>query len=172
MITQLVKIFTTFYWSWIFTMWFTKAGHWTLSSRLNPVNNLISDFPKIRFNTDIPKQNDPFTWVFSNKFQMLFSCPGRLIRHDLITLMTLHAEPDYEVPHHVIFSFLFLLPLCLSIYLSIYLSMALPPFVGLWLLFQFLDLFYTVGRTSWMEDKPVARPLPALRTAQTQNKRS
>jgi hypothetical protein len=43
--------------------------------------------------------------------------------------------------------------------LYIYLSMALQPFVGPWPLFQFLDL-YTVGRTSWLEDQPVARPLP------------
>jgi hypothetical protein len=38
--------------------------------------------------------------------------------------------------------------------------MAVQPFVGLWLLLQFLDLFYTVGRTPWTEDQPVARPLP------------
>jgi hypothetical protein len=31
---------------------------------------------------------------------------------------------------------------------------------------------YTVGRTPWTGDQPVARPLPALRTAQTQNKRT
>jgi hypothetical protein len=30
--------------------------------------------------------------------------------------------------------------------------------------------FYTVGRTPWTEDQPVARPLPAHRTAQTQHK--
>jgi hypothetical protein len=49
--------------------------------------------------------------------------------------------------------------------------MALQPFVGPWPLFQFLD-FYTVGRTPWMEDQTVARPLPAHRTAQTENKRT
>jgi hypothetical protein len=43
--------------------------------------------------------------------------------------------------------------------------MALQPFVGPWLLFQFLNL-YTVGRTPWTGDQPVARPLP------TQNKRT
>jgi hypothetical protein len=45
--------------------------------------------------------------------------------------------------------------------------MALQP---LWILaafFQFLNL-YTVGRTPWMGDEPVARPLPTHRTAQTQ----
>jgi hypothetical protein len=32
--------------------------------------------------------------------------------------------------------------------------------------------FYAVGRTPWTGDQPVARPLPAHRTAQTQNKRT
>jgi hypothetical protein len=40
----------------------------------------------------------------------------------------------------------------------------------LWPLFQFLNL-YTVGRTSWTGDQPVARPLPTHRTTRTQNKR-
>jgi hypothetical protein len=56
-------------------------------------------------------------------------------------------------------------------HLSIYLSMALQPFAGPWPLFQFLE-FYTVGRTSWTGDQLVTRPLPAHRTAQTQNKRT
>jgi hypothetical protein len=37
--------------------------------------------------------------------------------------------------------------------------------------FSFLIL-YTVGRTSWMGDQPVARPLLTHRTTQTQNKRT
>jgi hypothetical protein len=49
--------------------------------------------------------------------------------------------------------------------------MALQPFVGPWPLFQFLKL-YTVGRTTQTGYQPVARPLPAHRTAQTQNKRT
>jgi hypothetical protein len=53
----------------------------------------------------------------------------------------------------------------------IYLSRALQPFLGPRALFQFLDL-YTVGSTPWTGDQPVARPLPAHRTAQTQNKRT
>jgi hypothetical protein len=48
--------------------------------------------------------------------------------------------------------------------------MALLPFVGPWRFFSFLT-FYTVGRTPWTGDQPVAWPLPAHRTAQTQNKR-
>jgi hypothetical protein len=59
----------------------------------------------------------------------------------------------------------------LSVYLSIYLWL-----YSSWLdlglfLFSFLIL-YTVGRTPWTGDQPVARPLPAHRTAQTQNKRT
>jgi hypothetical protein len=38
-------------------------------------------------------------------------------------------------------------------------------------LFQFLNL-YTVGRTAWTGEQPVARPLSAHRTTQTQNKRT
>jgi hypothetical protein len=49
--------------------------------------------------------------------------------------------------------------------------MALQPFVGPWPLCQFLNL-YTVRRTLWTGDQPVARPLPAHRTTQTQNKRT
>jgi hypothetical protein len=37
--------------------------------------------------------------------------------------------------------------------------------------FGFL-IFYTVGSTPWTEDQPVTRPLPAHRTAQTQDKRT
>jgi hypothetical protein len=51
-------------------------------------------------------------------------------------------------------------------------SMALQPFVGPWPLLQFRNLFYTVGRTSWTGDQPVARQLPTHRVTQTQNKRT
>jgi hypothetical protein len=52
-------------------------------------------------------------------------------------------------------------------------------FLSLWLyspldlsrFFSFLIL-YTVGRTPWTGDQPVARPLPTHRTTQTQNKRT
>jgi hypothetical protein len=49
--------------------------------------------------------------------------------------------------------------------------MAPQPFVGPWPLLSFLNL-YTVGRTPWTEDQPLARPLPAHRATQTQNKRT
>jgi hypothetical protein len=42
------------------------------------------------------------------------------------------------------------------------LSTALQPLVGPWPLFQFLGPIY--GRTPWMGDQPVARPLPTNRT--------
>jgi hypothetical protein len=53
-------------------------------------------------------------------------------------------------------------------YLYIYLSVALQPFVGPWPLSSFWIL-YTVGRIPWTGDQSVARPLPILRTTQTQN---
>jgi hypothetical protein len=49
--------------------------------------------------------------------------------------------------------------------------MALQPSVGFWPLFSFLIL-YTVCRTPWEGDEPVARPQPTHRTAQTQNMRT
>jgi hypothetical protein len=52
-----------------------------------------------------------------------------------------------------------------------YSSMALQHFVGPWPFFQFLNI-YTVGRTTWTGDQPVARSLPTHRTTQTQNKRT
>jgi hypothetical protein len=50
--------------------------------------------------------------------------------------------------------------------------MALHFFVGPWLLFQFLNPIDTVDRAPWNGDQSIARPLPAQRTAQTQNKRT
>jgi hypothetical protein len=43
--------------------------------------------------------------------------------------------------------------------------------LGLGRFFSILIL-YTVGRTPWTGDQPVARPLPTYRTTQTQNKRT
>jgi hypothetical protein len=54
---------------------------------------------------------------------------------------------------------------------SIHPPMALQPLLDLDRFFSFL-IFYTVGRTPWMGDQPVARPLPTHRTTQTQNKRT
>jgi hypothetical protein len=48
----------------------------------------------------------------------------------------------------------------LYLFISIYLWLYSP--CGPWPLFQFLNL-YTVGRTPWRRDQPVARPLPAYR---------
>jgi hypothetical protein len=53
----------------------------------------------------------------------------------------------------------------LSIYGCTVLFLDLGPF------FSFLIL-YTVDRTPWMGDQPVARPLPTQRTTQTHNKRT
>jgi hypothetical protein len=59
----------------------------------------------------------------------------------------------------------------LESYMVIYLSMALQSYVGPRPLSRCLIL-YTVGRTPWTGDQPVARPLPTHRTTQTQNKRT
>jgi hypothetical protein len=55
--------------------------------------------------------------------------------------------------------------ICLSIYSSTVLLLNLGRF------FSFLIL-YTVGRTPWKGDQPIARPLPTHRTTETQNKRT
>jgi hypothetical protein len=45
------------------------------------------------------------------------------------------------------------------------------PLLGPGRFFSFI-IMYTVGRTLWTGDQPVARPLPTHRTTQTQNKRT
>jgi hypothetical protein len=59
------------------------------------------------------------------------------------------------------------------IYLWLYGSMALWLYspCGLWPIFQFLNP-YTVCRTPWTREQPVARPVPTRSTTQTQNKRT
>jgi hypothetical protein len=58
-------------------------------------------------------------------------------------------------------------PICLHSCIYLWLH---SPFLGPWPLFQFLTASYTVGRTPWMGDKPVARPLPTHKTTQIQSK--
>jgi hypothetical protein len=60
--------------------------------------------------------------------------------------------------------------------ITIHPSVSLPtylrlysPLLDLGHFFSFL-IFYTVGRTRWTGDQPIARPLPTYRTSQTQNK--
>jgi hypothetical protein len=57
----------------------------------------------------------------------------------------------------------------LAIYHSIYVSTAI-----LWDLGRFFTflIFYTIGSNPWTGDQLVARPLPAYKTAKTQNKRT
>jgi hypothetical protein len=57
-----------------------------------------------------------------------------------------------------------------SLSLSLSLSLWLYSPLDLGRFFQFLNL-YTVSRTPWTGDQPVARPLPTYKTTQTQNKR-
>jgi hypothetical protein len=49
--------------------------------------------------------------------------------------------------------------------------MALEPFIQFWSLSSFL-IIYTVGKIPWTGDQFFEMPLPAHRTAQTQNKRT
>jgi hypothetical protein len=91
-------------------------------------------------------------------------------------------SPCSEVGKNYKFIIKLLIEPFLGIISTIYLSIYLPlyPFVYLWLYSSLLGLgrffnfliFYTVGRSPWTEDQPVARPLPAHRTAQKQNKRT
>jgi hypothetical protein len=65
------------------------------------------------------------------------------------------------------------LALCLSVSLSLSLSLSvwLYSLLDLGRSFSFLIL-YTVGRTPWTGEQPVAMPLPTHRTTQTENKRT
>jgi hypothetical protein len=71
-------------------------------------------------------------------------------------------------PSRIILSILMFSTMLSDNYLSIYLWLY-SPLLDLGCFFSFL-IFYTVSRTPWMGDQPVARPMPAHRTAQTQNK--
>jgi hypothetical protein len=55
------------------------------------------------------------------------------------------------------------------IIIIIIIIIALQPFFGLGRFFSFLIL-YTVGRTPWTVNQPVARPLATHRTTRAQNK--
>jgi hypothetical protein len=81
---------------------------------------------------------------------------------DCLACWSCKGECRLDLPH--------LIFIYLSIYLSIYLWLY-SPFVGPWPLFHFLNP-YTVSRTPWAGDRPVARLLPTHRTTQTQNKRT
>jgi hypothetical protein len=50
-----------------------------------------------------------------------------------------------------------------------FLAMALPAHSGPRPLIRLSNHLFTDGRTPWTSDQPVARPLPKLRTTQTQN---
>jgi hypothetical protein len=62
------------------------------------------------------------------------------------------------------------LPACLPAYLLTIYQWLYSSFVGPWPFLSFLNL-YTVGRTAWTGDQPVARPLPT-HTEHKQNKRT
>jgi hypothetical protein len=80
-----------------------------------------------------------------------------------IVIMTLKIR--WTLPYLSSSSRLLTVGLLVFIYGSVVLYWTLAAFCS------FL-IFYTVGRTPWTEDKPVARPLPTHRTTETQNKRT
>jgi hypothetical protein len=88
-------------------------------------------------------------------------------KHQIINMYS--EREDKPLRSHLSVCLSAYLPTYLPTYLPIYLSMALQPFVGPWPLFSFF-IFYTVGRTPWTGDQPVARPLLTHRITQTQNK--
>jgi hypothetical protein len=71
--------------------------------------------------------------------------------------------------HNLRVNYILILLIIRGFRLSVCLCMALQSFFGPWPIFRFLIL-YTVGRTPWTGDQPVARPLPTHGTTQTQNK--
>jgi hypothetical protein len=99
----------------------------------------------------------------SYQYALLHTSP---IQHE----QTLHGNFYLDIPETIISKQLTLRYIrlkqyiCLSfrpsVRLSVYLFMALQPFVEPWPFFQLLKL-YTVGRTPWTGNQPVARPLPA-----------
>jgi hypothetical protein len=94
-----------------------------------------------------------------------------LILHNTNTVRIFRFPFVLHVPP---ISFFLMYTIYLSVYLSIYLSIYVwfySSLLDLGRLFRF-SIPYTVGRTPWTEDQPVARPLPAHITTQTQNKRT
>jgi hypothetical protein len=70
---------------------------------------------------------------------------------------------DTTAPFHSVYNPLLTNPVYLCLY---------SPLLEILAAFSVSWSFYTVGRTPWTGDQPVARPLPAYRTTQTQNKRT
>jgi hypothetical protein len=74
----------------------------------------------------------------------------------------------HSLSYRLMISYYFRLPVFSH---SLYISLWLYSLCGHWPLFQSLTLF-TIGRTPWTGDQPIARPLPTHRTTQPQNKRT
>jgi hypothetical protein len=82
----------------------------------------------------------------------------------LVTPILLESDCDGCYSYSLIYSITLSQFKCYSVMIS-------QIFLGPYPLYQFLSL-YTVGRTPWTGDQPVARLLPTHRTSQTQNKRT
>jgi hypothetical protein len=88
------------------------------------------------------------------------------IRHYILEDRTLHNHRCEDLKSYISFLFCLLTTLSISIPILsiIYSSMALQSFVGPWPFFFSFLILYTVGRTPWTWDQPVARLLPIHRT--------
>jgi hypothetical protein len=102
--------------------------------------------------------------------ELLYSPLGTTSNYSVITILhtlqitTVPAETYCEVQDGSVEMLMYsYMPLLHLFYYNYYYFMSLQPFVGTWPLLQFLNLF-TVGRTPWTGDQPVARPLPTHRT--------
>jgi hypothetical protein len=143
---------------------FTIALHWFRSydfrlQFLKPIAFKPSSAESRHLTAGLPTRRVPSGLCRVNSLQglcscVLSSCPSHLNR--LTLPLSLHLV------HHII---------CIvhgCTLLLIFFSLTLQPSWALAAI-QSPDLF-TIGRTPWTCDQPVARPLPKHRTAQTQNK--
>jgi hypothetical protein len=75
-----------------------------------------------------------------------------------------HNYVEYAKILQIVITYIFMLPP----FHSFFHQWLYSPLLGPGLFFSFV-IFFTVGRTPWTSDQPIARPLPTHRTTQTQN---
>jgi hypothetical protein len=106
-------------------------------------------------------------WCIRLKWRWAFSRLNGVISQKTEFLITTGVGTSKPTIPAIFVSLLYFVQFTFSF---IHSSMALQPFFGPWLILQLRNIFYTVGRTPWTGDQPVARPLPTHRTTQTQIK--
>jgi hypothetical protein len=109
-------------------------------------------------------------------FQIYLVCAALNVRRNLFgTTKYIPIQCNVQNMKLIMYTFLSSILLFPSSYLSVRPSVRLSIYLwvyspcGSWPPFQFLNL-YTFGRTPWTGDQPVAKPLLAQRTTQTQIK--